>query len=209
MTGGPGTGERRRAPMRTGPAIVLAGAVLLTVGLVGGGAAVGGSAGSSTTEAALTTTSTTAAPRSESATTLPPASTTEATPPPTTEDATAVPMPDPEAAIATSVEQYASAIAAGDVDGLLAMLHPGVLRLYGEEACRTFVETRILPLEGYRLAGEIGEGAPATLRTDEGAIAVAALYVVPVAFRIGEEDFEVDAQFAVEEGSVYWIGRCS
>jgi hypothetical protein len=203
-------GEERRNRARTGPAIVLAGAVLLTVGVVGGGAGAGGSGAPSTTTAPLAATTVSSAAPSDSTTTIgseTPA--TAGTPSTATGDPTTTSTPPPEEAIPTAVIRYASAIDAGDVDGLLATLHPGVVRLYGEAACRAFVETRILPLEGYRLAGDIRDGAPATLRTDEGTVTVAALYVVPVAFRIGNEDFEVDAQFAVEDGSVYWIGRCS
>jgi hypothetical protein len=172
------------------------GGLAVALGLIGMIATSGSSnqvAVSSTTTTPESSLPTTTIP---STTTTHPPETTTTVPPSTT---TTI---DPATAIAEFVEGFADAIGRGDVDMLMATLHPAVIEIFGEELCRTFVEDEILALDDYRLVGSV-DGP--TVR-NIGSFSID-MYTGPVAFVFQGEAFESDASFASEE-TVTWFTEC-
>jgi cytoskeletal protein RodZ len=194
-----------------GTAMMALGAVVALVGVIGW-ATSGGydtepvAATTTTSEAPSTTapnTATTAsAPTTQDATTTTVSATTSqattTTAPQTT--TTTVSATD---VIAAFVPAFAQAIADGDVDGLMATLHPAVIAAGGEELCRAFVEREILELMDYRLTGEVTGPRSATFGS-----ASVEMYEAPIAFTFQGAAFDDTAQFTLVDGEVRWFATC-
>lgn len=110
---------------------------------------------------------------------------------------------DTDAAIEMFVEIFADAIAGQDVDRLVETLHPAVLSLFDETACRSFIAEEIIQLREYRLIGEVQ--GPTTQSVD--GITVE-MYRGPVAFTFQGQDFTSEAAFAFEGTEVRWFTQC-
>lgn len=135
-----------------------------------------------------------------SSTTTTVSTTTTSTTIPTTTTTTTI---DAGPAIESFMEQFTDAIAREDTDFLLARLHPAVLDLFGQEACRAFISEEILQLEQYRLIGEVTGPTPqaiADVRVD--------IYRAPAAFVFQGQEFTSEAGFALEDGEVRWFTQC-
>jgi cell division septation protein DedD len=158
------------------------------------------------TSTTMPATSTTV-PAPTTTTTAPPATTSVAAPATSTTAApvtTAVAAP---ALVAAFIERFASAIAAGDVDALVATLHPAVVETYGESVCRSFTEREILALGDYRLVGDVTGPYEKSLDTPQGPLPVAGIYEAAVRFTFQGSDFDVTAEFVVAD-TVSWLAVC-
>ncbi len=102
------------------------------------------------------------------------------------------------------IVSFRVAIDTHDTAFLLDHLHRAVLEVYGEEACRGFVERDILSLENYRQTGPaVG---PVLRALGQSAVQT---YEVPVAFSIGDQEYDDVALFGLEGDSMAWFGQCS
>lgn len=152
-----------------------------------------------TTTAATMTIDPATTSSSTSSTTTTVSTTTTSTTVPTTTTTTI----DARPAIESFIDLFTDAIAREDTDFLLARLHPAVLDLFGEEACRAFISEEILLLEQYRLIGEVMGPTPqvvADVRVD--------VYRAPAAFVFQGQEFTSEAGFALEDGEVRWFTQC-
>jgi hypothetical protein len=106
--------------------------------------------------------------------------------------------------VADFVVAFAAAIDAGDTDYLVARLHPVVVDLYGEEACRAFIAAEILALEGYHLVGPPQGPQVGSV----GEYEVPDYYTATAAFGYQGGSFETPASFALVDGEVRWFTEC-
>lgn len=106
--------------------------------------------------------------------------------------------------VAGFVEGFAAAIEADDIDFLTSRLHPLVIELFGEGACRAFVEGEILTLDGYRLAGEIAGPMVGLVGGRE----VPDYFTATTAFNYRGQPFETEASFALVDGEIRWFTEC-
>jgi hypothetical protein len=196
---------------RLGLALMILGGVLALVGLIGLLAGGGDDAPvaapdepAPTTEPETTTTQATTTTAEETTTT------TEAETTTTTEAETTTTTQATTTTVAGGllveafVPEFAGWIAAGDVDMLMASLHPVVFEMFDEDLCRAFVEREILALVDYRLAGDVSGPNAATFESTR----VENVYTAPVAFTFQGQDFDSEGQFAVEDGQVLWFATC-
>jgi hypothetical protein len=143
---------------------------------------------------------------SSSVTTAPPTATTNTT---TTSAPTTTTTIVPGAgAIEGFVADYRVALDNDDVVFLFDWLHPGVKDGYGTDLCRDWVAREIAALESYELTGPLIGPSSATIATDSGTFEVEDLYSGPISFVYQGASFENQAQFAVQDGSIYWLGIC-
>ncbi len=111
-------------------------------------------------------------------------------------------------AIEVFVEDYRAALDNEDVAFLFDWLHPGVKDGYGSDLCREWVAREIAALESYELTGPLVGPSSATISTESGTFEVDDLYSGPISFVYQGTSFEGQAQFAVQDGSIYWLGIC-
>jgi hypothetical protein len=111
-------------------------------------------------------------------------------------------------AIEVFVEDYRAALDNDDVAFLFDWLHPGVKDGYGPDLCREWVGREIAALESYELTGPLVGPSSATISTESGTFEVDDLYSGPVSFVYQGATFEGQAQFAVQDSSIYWLGIC-
>lgn len=111
-------------------------------------------------------------------------------------------------AIEVFVENYRAALDSDDVAFLFDWLHPGVKDGYGSDLCREWVAREIAALQDYELTGPLVGPSSATISTESGTFEVDDLYSGPISFVYQGATFEGQAQFAVQDGSIYWLGIC-
>lgn len=111
-------------------------------------------------------------------------------------------------AIEVFVEDYRVALDNDDVAFLFDWLHPDVKDGYGSDLCHEWVEREIAALESYELTGPLVGPSSATISTERGTFEVDDLYSGPISFVYQGAPFEGQAQFAVQDGSIYWLGIC-
>jgi hypothetical protein len=152
-------------------------------------------------------------PSPEPTTTPPPPtttvqSTTTASPttavPPTTTTAPAAPSD----LVAAFIQVFSAAIADGDIDALLASLHPAVRLNHGDELCRGFIEREILQLVDYELTGGVTGPTSKSLSTGGDPVSVSNIYEAEVRFDFLGQTFDVLSDFAVDD-EVTWLAVCS
>ena len=175
--------------------------VLLVGWLIGD---LSGTRGASAEGTDSSTAATIAAPATSSTalTTTTRATTTTTTPTTTT---TIVPG---AAAIELFVGEYRLALDNDDVAFLFTSLHPRVKDGYGVELCREWVAREIALLDSYELTGPLIGPSTATISTATGTFEVEDLYSGSISFIYQGASFEDQAQFAVQDGSIYWLGIC-
>ena len=161
-----------------------------------------GLAGTTVTTTAPTTSSPPATSAPTSSTTTPSTTTTTSMPTTTTTQPPLGPD-DAEAFIA----EFATAIAAGDVDFLMDRLHTVALGLSDPEVCRAFVEREILALVDYRVAGPVTRQAR-TYTVGGESVVVDPLFEVPVLFTFQGQEFEGTAGLAEQDGAMRWFTEC-
>jgi len=182
---------------RNGAVAVVAGVLLSGLGLID---LMGPSAPTADIEATnLTTPTVAAAPTTSAATTTTPTTTTAA---PTTTLVLGA------SAIEGFVEDYRAALDDDDVAFLFEWLHPEVKDGYGLDLCREWVAREIAALESYELTGPLIGPSSATISTETGTFEVDHLYSGPISFVYQGASFQGQAQFAIREGSIYWLGIC-
>ena len=148
-----------------------------------------------------TTTSTTTQP--SSTTTTVGATTTTTLPAPTTTIEPGV------GAVERFTEEYREALVVDDLAFLFESLHPEVRERYGDELCQGWIAREISQLEAYELTGPLIGPSSATINTGAGGTFEAkSLYSGAVRFTYQGTEFEDQAQFAVLDGSIYWLGIC-
>lgn len=145
-------------------------------------------ANATTTDPTTTTSSTTTLITTTTSTTAPTTTTTTI---------------DPGPVIESFVDIFTDAIERQDSELLVDKLHPAVINLFGEEACRTFVSEEILQLQQYRLIGEV-EGPTSQVVADT----TLDMFQAPVAFVFQGQEFTSEAAFAFENGEVTWFTQC-
>lgn len=181
---------------QVGAAAVVAGVLLSGLGivdLIGGPQSVGGNTTLSVTTAVVAApTSTSIAPTTASTTTTP----------------TTTTIVLGVGAIEAFVEDYRAALDNDDVAFLFQWLHPGVKDGYGSDLCREWVAREIAALESYELTGPLVGPSSATISTESQTFEVDNLYSGPISFVYQGAPFEGQAQFAVRDGLIYWLGIC-
>lgn len=151
---------------------------------------------------------------SESTTSGPTTTSTSMPQPTTTSEPTTTAAPTtttiPPQTVEDFVAEYRIALDEDDVDFLFDRLHPLVVEAYGEEVCRTWVETEVLALEDYQLEGEASGPADQLFTDPDGEqFAIADTFTAPVSFTFQGERFEADAQFALVDSLMFWLGTCN
>ena len=145
---------------------------------------------STTTLVPEPTTTTTAAPT----TTTAPSTTTTTVPPETVEG---------------FVTLYLQALDEDNIEFLYQRLHPRVTEAYGEDLCRAWVEREIAVLSEYQLVGEASGPADQMFTDPNGEqFAIADTFTAPVRFVFEGTTFESEAQFALLDSDIYWLGAC-
>lgn len=147
-----------------------------------------------------TITTVVAAPTTSAATTTPA--------PATTTSPTTTTLVLGASAIEVFVADYRAALDNDDVAFLFDWLHPEVKDGYGSDLCREWVAREIAALESYELTGPLVGPSTATISTESGTFEVDDLYSGPISFVYQGAFFEGQAQFAVQGGSIYWLGIC-
>jgi hypothetical protein len=142
-----------------------------------------------------------------------PASSAEPTPSPTpTPEPTPTPLPSLGASdVEAFVPQLVAAIQTGDVDFLVANLHPATLDRYGEAACRTQVATFTNPNFAIEIL-EILDPAPWDYATEDPPVTT----TIPDAWEVQgnltvSADLPAQPQifhFAPTDGEVRWFTDC-
>jgi hypothetical protein len=183
---------------QTGAVAVVAGVLLSGLGIVD---LMGSPAPAGDNEAMNATTTTAAATATTS-------TETTAAPTTTTTAITTTTIVLGAGAIEVFVEDYRAALDNDDVAFLFDWLHPGVKDGYGSDLCREWVEREIAALESYELTGPLVGPSSATISTESGTFEVDDLYSGPISFDYQGASFEGQAQFAVQDGSIYWLGIC-
>ncbi|MFQ5553791.1 MAG: hypothetical protein ACE5GC_00300 [Acidimicrobiia bacterium] len=158
-----------------------------------------------TTAAAPTTTAPAATTTTAAPTTTAPAPTTTTLPPTTTQATTTTLAPS--AQVAVFIESFSAAIAAGDVDALLATLHQAMILGYGEDVCRGFIADEILLLTNYQLTGAVTGPQTKTLETGVGSVTVENIYEAAVSFVFRGEAFDATADFVLGD-EPRWLATC-
>ena len=101
------------------------------------------------------------------------------------------------------VEAFVDAIAREDVEFLFATLHPAVISLFDEPACRTFISEDIVQLAEYRLIGEVDGPTLQSIGNT-----TVEMFTAPVAFTFQGEAFTSEATFAFDGSEVRWFTQC-
>lgn len=184
---------------QAGAVAVVAGVLLSGLGILD---IVGGRGSSDGALLSVATTAAVAAPTTTAATTTVPITTTTTAAPTTTALILGV------GAIERFVEDYRAALDSDDVVFLFDWLHPGVKDGYGSDLCRDWVAREIAALENYELTGPLVGPSSATISTESGTFEVDDLYSGPISFVYQGASFEGQAQFAIQDGSIYWLGIC-
>lgn len=183
---------------RSGAVAVVAGVLLSGLGLVD---LLGSSPPTADIEARSSTTTTAVAAQTTAAATTTAPTTTTAAPTTTT-------LVLGASAIEGFVADYRAALDNDDVAFLFDWLHPEVKDGYGLDLCREWVAREIAALESYELTGPLVGPSSATISTESGTFEVNDLYTGPISFVYQGAFFEGQAQFAVQGGSIYWLGIC-
>lgn len=128
-------------------------------------------------------------------------------PPEESDDAT-----DPQAAAETVVDEFLVGFvedhAAGDVDHLLATLHPAVPLAFGESACSEYVTRTAGSITG---ADTVSVGLPVALDLDtpNGAVTFPEAIPFTVEFTLTDGSTVMnDANLAIHDGTAHWLTRC-
>ena len=145
------------------------------------------------TTTTLTDTTTTIAPTPVPATT------------PSTVAATTVPSPPTSGDAEAFFAGWAAQVTAGDVEALVASLHPAVIDLYGREQCAATLAT----VAGQAVEVEVeslSAATPNTIELDGVVLVVEGLTVV----RLYRSDIDqtVDARIAALDGAITWFTDC-
>lgn len=170
-----------------GPALMVVGALLVAAGIGGWVMSAGG-------EPTTTVATSTTAPDPTTTATLQ-VTTTAAPTTTTTIDATGE--------IEEFVEAFVDAIAREDVEFLFETLHPAIISLFDEPACRTFISEDIVQLAEYRLIGEVDGPTLQSIGST-----TVEMFRAPVAFTFQGEDFTSEATFAFDGSEVRWFTQC-
>lgn len=193
---------------RLGLTLVVVGAVIALVGIVGGLSSGGDDAvaGETSTTTSSLAAPATGAPSTAPSTTSAPVTSTNTTTTTTTtlpRTTTTEPPVDPAVAVAAYIEDFAAAIAAGDVDALFDRLHPTVLETFDEPLCRAFIEREILQLVNYRQVGDVT--GPETRQFAGTAVD---FFLAPITFTFQGAPFEDEGGFAFVDDEVRWFTTC-
>jgi len=201
---------------RIGAALMALGVVVLLVAVVqtvSGDDETGQVAAENTVASRVTTTvptatrqapTTTVAPTTTMAPTTTVAPTTTAAPAVTTTTTVVVPT---AAEAEAFVAAFAQAIAARDVEFLLASLHPLAVAQSDEASCRTLIEDEILLLENYRVTGDVSV-EQRTISVGDETFEVDPFFIVPVTFTFQGQEFDQAANLGNFEGEVRWFTAC-
>lgn len=142
--------------------------------------------------------------------------TTTATPPttvassrPATSTPTSTPTSVPAELEAPSefVTVFGDAIAAGDVETLLARLHPAVPSHYGEDVCQAYLASLPKDPSTYEVA-RVGPLAQWTWEVDDAAIPIDDAAEMSLRRTTGGTTTEQVAHFAVVDGEWRWFTHC-
>lgn len=105
------------------------------------------------------------------------------------------------------ITDFAAAIDTGNVDYLLARLHPLVQLGYEQQTCRSFIETEILALGDYSLVGTVEEST-LTFTVNGEEVVVEPAFQATVSFTYQGQTYESAAHFAPSEGEIRWFAEC-
>jgi hypothetical protein len=181
---------------RWGAVLAVVGVVLAGFGvvdLIEGDGEVSATTTATTPAAAPTTTSTTSTTAAPSTTTTLAATTTSV-----------LGTGDVEAFVAS----YRAALDDDDVAFLVNRLHPAVKSGYGEELCNAWVEREIAHLGDYELTGPLAGPRTETFVMGTGSFEVTDVFSGPISFTFQGSSFDGQADFAVLDGVIYWLGVC-
>lgn len=154
-------------------------------------------------EATTTSTTPTEVTTSTSETTTTSTKATTTAQPPTT--TTTI---DTASLIEAFIGDLGEAITNGDSAFVFSRLHPEIVDGFGQDVCRSWVETQIMALVDYRMAGEVSGPTTGALDTPGGRIVIDERYSVPIAFRFGGQDQQTTADYVIIDGTVYFTGTC-
>jgi hypothetical protein len=118
---------------------------------------------------------------------------------------TAVAAPE---TVESFVAEFSAALAAGNADFIYGRIHPLALEAYGADTCRTWVQTQVMTLSDYQLAGPATGPLDQPLPTPTGTITVPDTFVAPVTFLFESQKVRAQVGFAPIDGKIYWLGRC-
>jgi len=199
--------------------LIVAGAVMVVVAIVGFVAGRGGGTaapqasaaptpGASVPAGSVTTAqvSTTLAPPPTTAFSTTASTTTTAA---TTSSTTAgTPATPADETVEGFVADFAAALATGDVDFVTARLHPDVVAAYGEALCRSWIRREIMTLSDYTLQSVDAGPRTRVLAFPDGDHAVDGVYDATVSFVFSGQAFTAPTNFALVDHQMFWLGKC-
>lgn len=179
--------------------LIVAGVALLAYGAW---RVVGNGAGTSPDSSAGASASQSAASQVPSPTTEVPATATPVPP-------TATPVPPlGEADVRAFVDQLVVAVQTGDLETLVAALHPATLNRYGEAACRAHLATFVDPTFGIEVT-EVQAPAAWDYTTDGLTTSIPDAWAVPGTRTQGGVPVALTFHFAPWDGTVRWFTDCT
>ena len=192
---------------RGGLVLMVAGAVIVIVGVIGTLASGGGDETPETTvitttvaPATTTTTVATSTTRLDTTTTVVAETSTTTSSPTTTTVA-------PES-VEEFIDAYGAALASGDRDFIRRTLHPVVIEGWGEELCGSWIDREIMTLSDYTLVSVDSGPQTRTVNTPAGPLSVENFFDASVSFVFEGQPFEQGGSFARIGPDMYWLGQC-
>lgn len=112
--------------------------------------------------------------------------------------------------VSTFIENdFAPALANGDVEAIQGWLHPDIKEAFGEDACNAWIDTQIMGLANYTATSDPEGPTRGSLSTPTGTIEFDNRYSVAVTFDFGGQSFDSTADFIVDGEAVYFTGNCT
>jgi hypothetical protein len=191
-------------PARLARVLLIAGASLLVVGVVGRAASNGGEAAAPSPSPSAPPPSETSSPSAE-----PSPSPTQTVEPSPSE--TSSPEPAETSAVETPEEffaLFAEAIRTGDVQFLLERLHPVVLERYGARQCRSAVASIANDPDFEAKVRTVSDPGPYEFASDGQSATVEDTLTVGVTFTNANGSSRQDAHVAYVDGVLRWFTDC-
>jgi hypothetical protein len=193
---------------RGGLVLMVAGAAIAIVGVIGTLASGGGD------ETPDTTVTTTTVPPATATTTTVVTSTTRldttttaSAPTSTTTSSTTTTTVAPES-VEAFVSAFGAALELGDRIFVRQSLHPVVIEGWGEELCESWIDREIMTLSDYTLVSVDSGPETRTVNTPAGPLSVENFFDASVSFMFEGQQFDQGGSFARIGPNMYWLGQC-
>ena len=192
---------------RGGLVLMVVGALIAIIGVIGTLASGGGDETPDTTITTTTVAPSTTSTTVVTSTTRLDTTTTASTQTSTTTSSTTTTTVAPES-VESFVAAYGAALESGDRDFIRRTLHPVVIEGWGEELCESWIDREIMTLSDYTLVSVDSGPQTRTVTTPAGSLSVENFFDASVSFTFEGQQFESGGSFARIGPDMYWLGQC-